>query len=316
MNTDFLVNNLADLTLGGLAQGAIYALVALGYTLVYGVLRLINFAHSEVFVTGTFATVLALRLVGLGPDDPIPALAVVLTALLLAVVLAALASGAVALVVERVAYRPLRRRNAPPLVFLISAIGASLLIQEVYALFLGRDTVRVGNLVAPSTQFTLFGADVTNRHLLIITSAVIMMVCLDTFVSRTRLGRGLRAVSQNAEVASLMGVNRDRVIALAFLLGGLMAGVAAVLYDLNFGVTRFSAGFLIGLKAFTAAVLGGIGNLRGALLGGLLLGLMENWGQALLGSAWRDVIAFVFLIVVLMIRPTGILGESLGRARV
>ena len=123
-------------------------------------------------------------------------------------------------------------------------------------------------------------------------------------------------VSANPDAAALMGVNKDRVIALTFLLGGLMAGVAAVLYDLNFGVTKFSAGFLIGLKAFTAAVLGGIGNLRGALLGGLLLGLAENWGQALLGSAWRDVIAFVFLIVVLMFRPTGILGESLGRARV
>lgn len=316
MNIDFLLDNFADLSVGGLVQGSIYALVALGYTLVYGVLRLINFAHSEVFVTGTFATILTLRALGIGPDDPIPSLAAVLAALVLAALVAAVAAGGVALVVERVAYRPLRRRNAPPLVFLISAIGASLLIQELYALFVGRDYVRVGNLVAPTTQFTVAGAAVTNRHLLIVLSAVLMMVALDQFVARTRLGRGVRAVSQDPDTAALMGVNKDRVIALTFLLGGLMAGVAALLYDVNFGVTRFSAGFLIGLKAFTAAVLGGIGNLRGALLGGLLLGLMENWGQALLGSAWRDVIAFVFLVVVLMLRPTGILGESLGRVRV
>ncbi|NLT54649.1 MAG: branched-chain amino acid ABC transporter permease [Actinomycetales bacterium] len=316
MNIDFLIDNFADLSVTGLAQGAIYALVALGYTLVYGVLRLINFAHSEVFVTGTFATILTLRGIGIGPDDPVPSLLMVLLTLVLASIVAALSSGAVALLVERVAYRPLRRRNAPPLVFLISAVGASLVLMEIYALFLGRDNVRVGNLIKPRTQFTVFGADVTNRQILIVVSAVLMMVVLDSFISRTRLGRGVRAVSQNPDAAALMGVNKDRVIALTFLLGGLMAGVAAVLYDLNFGVTKFSAGFLIGLKAFTAAVLGGIGNLRGALLGGLLLGLAENWGQALLGSAWRDVIAFVFLIVVLMFRPTGILGESLGRARV
>lgn len=315
MQWDTLVNQFGELSVTGLAQGAIYALVALGYTLVYGVLRLINFAHSEVFVVGTFATIFTLRLVGIGPDEPIPGMLTVIGVIALAVLVSSVASAGTAVVVERVAYRPLRRRNAPPLVFLISAIGASLLIQELIALFIGRDYEPVGNLVKPSVQFTVFGADVTNRQILMIASAVLMMIVLDTFIGRTRLGRGIRAVSQNPDAAALMGVNKNRVIALTFVLGGLMAGVAAVLYDLNFGVTRFSAGFLIGLKAFTAAVLGGIGNLRGALLGGLLLGLVENYGSAVFGAGWRDVIAFVFLIAVLMVRPSGILGESLTKAR-
>jgi branched-chain amino acid transport system permease protein len=311
----FLVDNFWDLSVTGLAQGSIYALIALGYTLVYGVLRLINFAHSEVFVTGTFASIFALHALGLGSDDPVPSAGMVVLYLVGAAVAAMVASAATALVVERVAYRPLRRRNAPPLVFLISAIGASFVIAEIWGVFVSRNDVRVPNLIAPQTQFHLFGAAVTNRQILVVLSAVVMMVCLDQFIRRTRLGRGIRAVSQDPDSAALMGVNSDRVIALTFLLGGLMAGGAALLYDLQFGVTRFNAGFLLGIKAFTAAVLGGIGNLRGALLGGLLLGLMENWGSALIGSQWRDVVAFVFLIVVLMFRPTGILGESLGKAR-
>jgi branched-chain amino acid transport system permease protein len=311
----FLFENFWDLSVTGLAQGAIYALIALGYTLVYGVLRLINFAHSEVFVTGTFASIFALHALGLGSDDPVPSAGMVVLYIAAAAVAAMVASAVTALVVERVAYRPLRRRNAPPLVFLISAIGASFAIAEAWGVFVDRNDVQVPNLVQPKTQFHLFGAAVTNRQILIVAAAVVMMVCLDQFIRRTRLGRGIRAVSQDPESAALMGVNKDRVIALTFVLGGLMAGGAAVLYDLQFGVTRFNAGFLLGIKAFTAAVLGGIGNLRGALLGGLLLGLMENYGSALIGSQWRDVVAFVFLIVVLMFRPTGILGESLGKAR-
>ena len=311
----FLLDNFWDLSVTGLAQGAIYALIALGYTLVYGVLRLINFAHSEVFVTGTFASIFVLHWMGLGSDDPVPSAGMVVLYIGAAAVAAMLASAVTALVVERVAYRPLRRRNAPPLIFLISAIGASFAISEAFGILVDRNNVRVPNLVQPSTQFTFFGAAVTNRHLLVIGSAVVMMVCLDQFVRRTRLGRGIRAVSQDPDSAALMGVNKDRVIALTFVLGGLMAGGAAVLYDLQFGVTRFNAGFVLGIKAFTAAVLGGIGNLRGALLGGLLLGVTENYGSALIGSQWRDVVAFVFLIVVLMFRPTGLLGESLGKAR-
>jgi len=315
MNFSALIDNFGQLTATGFTQGAIYALIALGYTLVYGVLRLINFAHSEVFVTGSFAAILTTRLLGVGADEAIPGTAIVIAVLFAAVLAAMAASGATALIVERVAYRPLRKRNAPPLVFLISAIGASIAISEAFGVFYSRDNVPVGNLIEPATQFTLFGASITNRMILIVVAAFGMMILLDTIINRTRLGRGIRAVAMDPDAAALMGVNKDRVIAWTFVLGGLMAGVAAVLYNLNIGVTKFNAGFLLGLKAFTAAVLGGIGNLRGALLGGLLLGLVENWGQAVIGSEWRDVIAFVFLILVLMFRPTGLLGESLGRAR-
>jgi branched-chain amino acid transport system permease protein len=311
----FLFENFWDLSVTGLAQGAIYALIALGNTLVYGVLRLINFAHSEVFVTGTFASIFTLHALGLGSDDAVPSAGMVVLYLVAAAVAAMVASAVTALVVERVAYRPLRRRNAPPLVFLISAVGASFAISEAWGVFVDRNDVRVPNLIEPQTQFHVFGAAVNNRQILIVATAFLMMVCLDQFIRRTRLGRGIRAVSQDPDSAALMGVNSDRVIALTFVLGGLMAGGAALLYDLQFGVTRFNAGFLLGIKAFTAAVLGGIGNLRGALLGGLVLGLMENYGSAVIGSQWRDVVAFVFLIVVLMFRPTGILGESLGKAR-
>jgi len=324
MDFDFLLNNFWDLSATGLTQGSIYALIALGYTLVYGVLRLINFAHSEVFMVGTFASILTLHTLGLGEDDPVPSTGKVVFYIVAAMAAAMIASSMTALIVERVAYRPLRKRNAPPLIFLISAIGASFAISELFGSELkvggleigqGRNNVRVPNLIEPKTQFSIFGADINNRQILIVVAALLMMIGLDMFIRHTRLGRGIRAVSQDPDSAALMGVNKDRVIALTFILGGLMAGGAAVLYDLHVGVTKFNAGFNLGIKAFTAAVLGGIGNLRGALLGGLLLGLMENWGSALIGGKWRDVVAFVFLIIVLMFRPTGILGESLGKAR-
>jgi branched-chain amino acid transport system permease protein len=163
--------------------------------------------------------------------------------------------------------------------------------------------------------FTILGVEITNKDILVIVAAVAMMVGLDQFVKRTRLGRGIRAVAQDAETATLMGVNIDRVIRYTFLIGGVMAGAAAMLFMVKYETTRFTIGFLLGVKAFTAAVLGGIGNLRGALVGGLLLGLIENYGAAVFGGQWKDVVAFVVLVLVLMVRPTGILGESLGRAR-
>lgn len=307
-----LINNFATYSVTGLVQGAIYALIALGYTLVYGVLRLINFAHSEVFMVGTFASLWVLGALGNRASGSTLA---VIGVLVLAGLAAMAGSGVTALVVERVAYRPLRRRNAPVLVFLISAIGASIAISELFGVLLGRDISSIPQLIHPQAVFHVGGARVDNRQVLIVVAAVVMMVVLDQFIARTRLGRGVRAVAQDPDTAALMGVNKDRVIALTFLLGGLMAGGAALLYGQQFGVTRFNVGFLLGIKAFTAAVLGGIGNLRGALLGGLALGLAENYGSALIGSQWRDVVAFVLLIVILMFRPTGILGESLGRAR-
>jgi branched-chain amino acid transport system permease protein len=328
----FLFNNFFQLTVTGLALGAIYALVALGYTMVYGVLQLINFAHSEVFMYGTFAMAWIVVLFhGTTSMDEslwsaLPLLGVCL--------LAAMATSAlIALLVERVAYRPLIKRGSPKLVILISAIGASFSLAEVMGLrdriagWFGLDD-KLSNYVAqarnvysspitvdPHAVVTLFGYGVTDVDILVIASALVMMFALDLFVRRTRLGRGIRAVAQDPEAAALMGVNSTGVIRTTFLVGGLMAGVAATLYMIRIGSTRNDAGFLIGIKAFTAAVMGGIGNLRGALVGGLALGVMQNWGAAVFGTQWQDVVAFVVLVLLLLVRPTGILGESLGKAR-
>jgi branched-chain amino acid transport system permease protein len=307
-------------TLGGLVVGSIYALVALGYTMVYGVLRLINFAHSEIFMIGTFATLFVLTAVGL--SGPLTGVALIGMILVLFVV-AMMASGGAAMLLEVLAYRPLRKRNAPRLAALISAIGASLFLQELFALVIipkvfhlpGRIDAAVPRLVDRDTVFTVFGVEVKTDQVVIFVAAVIMMVALDQLVARTRIGRGIRATAQDPEAAVLMGVNINTVVRLTFLLGGAMAGVAGVLYAMEFENVRYNIGFVLGIKAFTAAVLGGIGNIRGALVGGVLLGLVENWGAIFFGSQWKDVIAFIILVVVLLFRPTGILGESLQQAR-
>ena len=328
MNFDFFFSNLPGLTITGLAFGAIYALIALGYTMVYGVLQLINFAHSEVFMYGTFAMLWTVMALG-GAD----ANGLELVLILLASLVAAMAMSAViALVLERVAYRSLIKRNAPRLIALISAIGASFVLAELMGLrdriaaWVGlRDELsdyvgkaRINNSIAgvvDAPRWDIAGVNVSSIDLLVIVSAVAMMVVVDQFVRRSKLGRGIRATAQDPETASMMGVNPTRTIQMTFLIGGLMAGVAAFLYMLKIETTKFDMGFLLGVKAFTAAVLGGIGNLRGALLGGLVLGVAENWGSALLGTEWRHVVAFVLLVVILLFRPTGLLGESLGKAR-
>ncbi|MEJ3748106.1 branched-chain amino acid ABC transporter permease [Actinomycetes bacterium KLBMP 9797] len=312
MNFDALINDLGQHTVDGLAKGSIYALVALGYTLVYGVLRLINFAHSEVFMVGTFTVVGTWSLLG-ATDGPGAGMMILL--LLAALVAAALASGATAVVVERVAYRRLRRMNAPPLIFLITAIGVSLVLSEAFGVWQGRLVVGMPTVVPQSELFSVAGIGITNVQFITVVAAVIMMIALDQFINQTRYGRGVRAVAQDPDTAALMGVNKDRVIALIFLLGGLLAGAAALLYCIRYGNTRFNVGFVLGLKAFTAAVLGGIGNLRGALLGGLVLGVVEVYSATVTSSRWEDVAAFVVLVIVLLFRPTGLLGESLGRAR-
>src|SRR6476646_251333 len=297
---DLLIHHFFELTITGLAIGAVYALVALGYTLVYGVLRLINFAHSEVFMWGTFAAVWALTALGAGQASG----AGVIGFLLIGFAAAMVASALVALGLEFIAYRPLRKRNAPPLVALISAIGASFVLSELMGLrdkvaawfglettladYVGRprENAVMPSLVDSHTVFQLGDYGVKNIDIIVFVSALVMMVVLDQFVRRTRLGRGIRAVAQDPESAALMGVNRDRVIQVTFLIGGLMAGVAATLYMIRIGTTRQNAGFILGVKAFTAAVMGGIGNLRGALVGGLVLGVVENWGSAVFGQNW------------------------------
>jgi branched-chain amino acid transport system permease protein len=299
-------------TIDGLTVGSIYALVALGYTLVYGVLRLINFAHSEIFMIGTFTTMAVLS--GLGVTGPEGGLTLVLY-LLIAAVAAAAASGSAAVVLERVAYRPLRKRGSSRLAALISAIGASLFLQELFGLWISRDTQKIDSVLGKHTLFTVGSGEVRNDKVLVFVAAIIMMIALDRFVNGSKLGRGIRATAQDPETAVLMGVDIDRVVVVTFLLGGLMAGVAGTLFGVYFEVTKFNIGFLLGIKAFTAAVLGGIGNLRGALLGGLVLGLVEAYGTSIFGTGWRDVISFTVLVLILMFRPTGLLGEALGRAR-
>jgi branched-chain amino acid transport system permease protein len=302
-------------TLDGLTVGAIYALIALGYTLVYGVLRLINFAHSEIFMVGVFASLFTMHALGsqIG-DDPRTGVGLVL--FLLAVMLVSmLVSGATAMAMERIAYRPLRRRGAPRLAALITAIGISLFLQELFAARYGRDQLGFPRVMEKKHLFEFQHADFRIDKIVVIVAALILMIALERFVARSRLGRGIRATAQNPETAQLMGVNVDRVVLLTFLLGGVLAGAAGTLYGLFYEAAQYNIGFLPGIKAFTAAVLGGIGNVRGALLGGILLGLLENWGATVLGGEWKDVFAFSVLVLVLMFRPTGLLGEALGRER-
>jgi branched-chain amino acid transport system permease protein len=306
-----------SLTFDGIALGAIYGLISLGYTLVYGVLRLINFAHSEVFMIGTFASIATTTTVmGFSVEmDPLTGGKMVLT-MVVTLVLSMLASGLTAVLVEIIAYRRLRTRGATKLATLISAIGVSISLVEIFRLItksLPREYPRV---MDKSFLFSFWGADVRNDKVIIILAAGIMMIVLDLFINRTRFGKGIRAVSMDENTAALMGVNINRIITITFLMGGLMAGAAGYFYMLTYENTSFKVGFVLGLSAFTAAVLGGIGNIRGALVGAFAFGLIENYSGALFGVAWKSVITFTLLVLVLLFKPTGILGESIQQARV
>lgn len=295
----------------GITLGCLYALIAIGYTLVYGVLQLINFAHSEVFMTGGFASLFIVQALTRTGTTPHGADSVLY--MLAGIAGGAAFGGIVAFLLERVAYRPLRRRNAPRLIYLITAIGASLFLYNLAGKLFGRDKVNIPDLYTNGVVFTVFGAQVRVQQLVIIGSAVAMMVVLDAVVNRTKLGAGIRSVAQDPQTASLMGVNINRVISQTFVIGGLLGGAAGFLFGAYLNV-HYQMGFLPGIKAFAAAVLGGIGNIRGAMLGGLLLGIVESLSQSCMTSQWIDVVAFVVLILVLMFRPTGILGQRLGRA--
>jgi branched-chain amino acid transport system permease protein len=318
------LNTWLALGITGLVLGALYAMIALGYTMVYGVLQLLNFAHSEVFMVGSFGGLYAF--VWLGVDHSLTGVGLILT-LLFAFAVAMAFAGITAVAMERIAYRPLRRRGASRLTYLIAAIGVSLFLSNFFLLldgerhlglpfnwpaFAGRAPIAFPPVLERQEVFSLFGVSVTNLQLLILAVAIGMMFVLDLFVHRTKIGMGIRAVAEDPETASMMGVSISGIIIVTFLMGGLMAGGAGLLYGMNFGVTQFNVGFIPGIKAFTAAVLGGIGNIRGAMLGGLVLGLVENLGIACVSAQWRDVIAFTVLVLVLMFRPTGILGEQVG----
>jgi branched-chain amino acid transport system permease protein len=307
--TDFL-----NYLILGLTRGSMYALIALGYTLVYGVLQLINFAHSEIFMSGAFGSYFVVHaLVGKGDHTAGWAVPLVLLAGVLA---GAVTGGLIAWVLERVAYRPLRKRNAPKLAFLISAIGASFLLSQLAGKMFSRLTNTFPDFFDKNrVLFHVVGARVTLIEVIVIASAVVMMLFLDRLVGVTKLGRSIRAVAEDAPTAALMGIDIDRTISRTFVIGGLLGGAAGFLFGLSFNISN-TMGFLPGVKAFAAAVLGGIGNIRGAMFGGLLLGVVENLIPPLpfIGIQWTDVVAFVVLVLVLMFRPTGLLGERLGRA--
>jgi len=312
-----LVQNFWSATFDGLTFGAVYGLIAVGYTLVYGVLNLINFAHSEVFIVGAYGVVVTLTTLGFGPSAPNLSPVAIIGDLILALLVGMIAAGGTAWILERVAYRPLRKRNAPRLVFLITAIGASFTIQYLIFLIRGANAEPAVTMFIPEPIFDVFGTIVNSQQLIIVIASVILMLATDWFIRRTRTGRGIRAVAQDPDTATLMGVNKERIIQITFITGGILAGAAALFYVMLVpsGVI-YNGGFILGVKAFAAAVLGGIGNVRGALLGGLLLGVIGNYGQILLGdSQWTDVVAFVVLVLVLLVKPSGILGTSLGRSR-
>jgi len=315
----------------GLTLGFIYALIALGYTMVYGVLQLINFAHSEVFMVGSFAGLYAIsKIFGIGRTDAEPGSSGAMLYVILAggLLLAGLASAGTAVAIERVAYRPLRKRGVPRLNYLITAIGVSLFLSNLFQLLdgqkhlglpfrwpaiAGKEALTYPQFMARKPAFSIFGVAVQNQQILIIVVAIIMLIALDSFVNRTRTGQGIRAVAEDPLTASLLGVNINRIIVITFAIGGFMAGVAGLLYGLYFNQAIFNMGFTPGIKAFTAAVLGGIGNIRGAMLGGVVLGLIETVGTACTGVEWQSVIAFSVLVLVLMFKPTGLLGERVAR---
>lgn len=304
--------------LNGLLSGSLYALVALGYTMVYGILRIINFAHGDVLMIGALVGLSVIRVLQAAWPDMPPVLL-----LLVAAMIAMAFCAVLAVVIERVAYR--RLRNAPRLAPLISGIGVSLLLQTVAMLVWTRNPQMFPQLLPLEPIEVLAGdathAAVTNATALTtIGVALSMMVGLLLLVERTRFGRAMRAVAENPQVASLMGINPNRIIVMTFAIGGALAALAGIMMASNYGSAHFYMGFLPGIKAFTAAVLGGIGNLKGAMLGGLLLGLIEALGTGYLGAAtngvfgsnYQDVFAFIVLIAVLVFRPQGLLGERLA----
>ena len=296
----------------GIVLGSIYALVALGYTMVYGILGLINFAHGEVVMIGAMVALTVIQLlIGSGIALPGPLIAA------LGLLIAMPVCMALGYVIERVAYRPLRA--APRLAALITAIGVSILLQNLAMIVWGRQYHAFPALL-PAAPHTFAGATVDDLQIFIVLLAAAIMAGLLALVHRTRLGRAMRATSQNPAVAGLMGVNVNTVISITFVIGSALAAVAGIMVAAYYGIAHYFMGFTLGLKAFTAAVLGGIGNLAGAMLGGLLLGVIESLGAGyigpltggFLGSHYQDVFAFVVLILVLVFRPSGLLGEQVA----
>ncbi|WHY88245.1 branched-chain amino acid ABC transporter permease [Neobacillus novalis] len=318
-----ILQTIPQVVIDGLTLGAVYAVIALGYTMVYGILELINFAHGEIFMSGAFiGTAILIVLTGMGWVSAVPAIVMLITVLVLTAVL----TGLLGMGIERVAYRPLR--NAPRLIPLITAIGISFLLQDIVRFIAelqkGNYIVTGPNLfkdqisIKASSISAIFNdASIKTSFVIVLVTAVIMMIGLDIFVNRTKWGMAMRAVAQDRETASLMTVNVNKVISITFFIGSALGGATGVLFAVQYGTIDPYIGFILGLKAFTAAVLGGIGNIRGAMLGGLLLGLLEMFASANLtllsggvfGAEYKDVFAFAILIIVLLFKPEGLLGK-------
>jgi branched-chain amino acid transport system permease protein len=301
-----LANNMKD----GLSNGAIWALIAIGYTLVYGIIELINFAHGDLFMIGSFVAFGMIGAIGLTTET---AGAALYGGMLVCLIIAMIACGTLNTMIERVAYRPLR--NAPKLAPLITAVGFSFILQNVGLLWLGGSHTSVPDLIdSQDIFFTVFGINISHGDVLAAVVTIPLVIVLVRFISQSRIGRAMRATAQDPEAARLMGINVDTTISFTFLLGGLMAGAAGLIYALYQTDVWFFAGFTAGLIAFTAAVMGGIGNLKGAILGGLIIGVIQQISDNRIGTEWTPAIVFGYLVLILVFRPQGLLGEQTREA--
>ncbi len=301
-----LGNNLLD----GLSNGSIWALVAIGYTLVYGIVELINFAHGEVFMIGSFTAAGFFGTIGLTAATGVAGLVV---GLLLTLVLAMLASGSLNVMIERVGYRPLR--NAPKLAPLITAVGFSFILQNVGLLWRGGSQQGIVDLIDSQDElFLIAGVSVTHGDMLAIAVTIPLVLAMTAFIARSRLGKAMRATAQDPDAARLMGINVDTTISATFLIGGMLAGAAGLIYALYQTTVWYFQGFTAGLIAFTAAVMGGIGNIRGAVLGGIIIGVIQQTSDNRIGSQWTPAIVFAYLVLIMVFKPSGLLGEQTREA--
>jgi branched-chain amino acid transport system permease protein len=301
-----LGNNFED----GLSNGSIWALVAIGYTLVYGIVELINFAHGEVFMLGSFVSAGFFGTIGLTATTGVPGLVIGLLATLL---VSMVALGMLNVMIERVAYRPLR--NAPKLAPLITAVGFSFILQNVGLLWRGGSQQGIDDLINSQAQlFDVAGVTVTNGDMLAIAVTIPLVLAMTTFISKSRLGKAMRATAQDPDAARLMGINVDTTISATFLIGGMLAGAAGLIYALYQTTIWYFQGFTAGLIAFTAAVMGGIGNIRGAVLGGLVIGFIQQISDNRIGTEWTPAIVFAYLVLIMVFKPSGLLGEQTREA--
>ena len=293
-------------TINGLSLGAMYALLALGFTLVYGILELINFAHFNVFMVGSFIGLWTLQLMGINGQSVVMTGLPLVGVMLAALVVTMLASGTLGVLIERLSLRPLRNVKGPAA--MITTIGVSYVLFNIVLLTVGADSKNYPNPLPP-IQFALGSAVLRLREILIWVIAILLMLGLHLFVQRSKMGKAMRATAQDPEAARMMGVEVDRIIVIAFFLGSALAGASGLIFGLYYNFTSFIIGFTAGLRAFTAAVLGGIGNVPGAMLGGVIIGLIEAMGGQFIATAWTDVIIFSILVLVLVFRPAGLLGR-------